>query len=238
MNVLIVEDEAPAARRLRRLVAAELAVDPAEILMADSLLAARQCLSRTHVDLLLLDLDLAGHDGFEALRSVRGPMPATVVVSANVDRALEAFDRDVIDFVSKPVAAKRLARALCRARDGRREDARLAIRSLGRMEIVDVDDILHIAGADDYVEITTQDGRRLLHSERLDTLERRLPNRFIRTHRSHIVNLAQVVQLQFEDQDRRLLVTRDGTRIPVSRRRIRAVREALLKVPSDDRPEI
>lgn len=228
MNVLIVEDEAPAARRLRRLVANELAIDADDIVLADSLDKACQCLAESSVELLLLDLDLSGRDGFEALRSVGVNHPATVIVSANVDRALEAFDHDVIDFVSKPVSAERLSRALTRVREARSEEMRLVIRSLGRTDIIRVSDIVRFAGADDYVEVVTTGGRSLLHYDRLDKLERQLPPSFVRTHRSHIINTQQVLQLLVIGRGQHAVETSDNQHVPVSRRRLRTVKKALL----------
>ncbi len=229
MNVLIVEDEAPAARRLRRLVAHELAIEPDDITLADNLDTACKYLAELPVELLLLDLDLSGRDGFEALRSVESNHPATVIVSANVDRALEAFDHDVVDFVSKPVSAERLSRAIARAREARSEEMRLIIRSLGRVEIVPVSSIVRFAGADDYVEVVTTDDRSLLHYDRLDRLERQLPPAFVRTHRSHIVNTAQVTQLLVLGRGQCAAVTSDNQQIPISRRRIRMVKSRLLQ---------
>ncbi len=228
MNVLIVEDEAPAARRLRRLVANELAMDIDDIVLADTLDKACRCLAETPIELLLLDLDLSGRDGFEALRSVGENQPATVIVSANVDRALEAFDHDVIDFVSKPVSAERLSRALNRVREARSEEMRLMIRSLGCTEIVQVSNIIRFAGADDYVEVVTTDGRSLLHYDRLDKLERQLPPSFVRTHRSHIINTHQVLQLRAIGRGQYVMETSDDQQIPISRRRLRAVKNRLL----------
>lgn len=225
MNVLIVEDEAPAARRLHRLVAAELRIKSNEITIIDNLSAANQHIAQHHVDLLLLDLDLSGHDGFDTLRNIKKTQPVTIIVSANVDRALEAFDHQVVDFVSKPVSAPRLSQALNRALEARSEDMRLVIRSLGRVDVVVVSRIVRLSGADDYVEIMTNDGRCLLHSDRLDALERNLPPSFIRTHRSHIVNMEYVTQLLVTGKNQQVVVTSLGEQVPISRRKLGSVKE-------------
>ncbi len=225
--MLIVEDEAPAARRLRRLVCSELSLDTDQCTLVDNLPDAARILAERHFDLLLLDLDLSGRDGLELLRTARSEPVAAVIVSANVDRALDAFDHDVVDFVAKPISAERLSRALARARERRAGEMRLVIRSLGRTDILPVRQVVRIAGADDYAEVTVSDGATYLHSETLDVLEKRLPPTFVRVHRSHLVNLEYVSQVRTLGSGRHCLVTRDEQEIPVSRRKWSGVREAV-----------
>lgn len=230
MRVLIVEDEAPAARRLRRLVAADLAVDPDDIAIADTLEKARQFIAGGHTDLLLLDLDLSGRDGFDVLRGICSAAPPTIIVSANTDRAVAAFDHEVIDFVAKPVSAERLSRALARAKDARAGEARLVIRAQGRTDIVPIGVIVRLSGAGDYVEVTTAGGQTYLHDEKLNILEKRLPPSFMRVHRSHIVNMVHVAQLRHLERGRRIIITHDGGEIPISRRRVNAVSTAFASI--------
>jgi two-component system, LytTR family, response regulator len=227
MNILIVEDEAPAARRLRRLVAAELGLEIDDIAVADNLDTAQQIIRETRIDLLLLDLDLSGLDGFDVLRATGAKKPATVIVSANIDRALDAFDHDVVDFVAKPVSAERLSRALARVREAQSGEMRLIVRAQGRTDIIPASQIVRISGAGDYIEIATTGGQIYLHDDRLEALEKRLPPSFLRVHRSYIVNMAYALQLRTMDRDRRVLVMRNGEEIPVSRRRMSATRAAL-----------
>jgi two-component system, LytTR family, response regulator len=227
MNILIVEDEAPAARRLRRLVTAELGLEIDDIAVADNLDVAQQIIRETRIDLLLLDLDLSGLDGFDVLRATGAKKPATVIVSANIDRALDAFDHDVVDFVAKPVSAERLSRALARVREAQSGEMRLIVRAQGRTDIIPASLIVRISGAGDYIEIATTGGHIYLHDDRLEVLEKRLPPSFLRVHRSYIVNMAYALQLRTMDRDRRVLVMRNGEEIPVSRRRMSATRAAL-----------
>ncbi len=227
MRVLIVEDEAPAARRLRRLVGEALALDAENMTHAETLGAAQELIAHEVFDLLLLDLDLSGRDGFDILRRAHSGRIATIIVSANTGRALEAFDHDVVDFIAKPVSAERLARALVRARDAQSDEIRLALHRHGGVDIVAVKDIIRLSGADDYVEIATRDGRRFLHDENLQTLEKRLPPFFIRVHRSHIANILLVTRLDATDGNQCILMTENGEKIPVSRRRRAKVKAAL-----------
>jgi two-component system response regulator LytT len=224
MNVLIVEDEAPAARRLERLVRSHLGERLAGLSLASTIEAARTELASGRTDLLLLDLNLNGADGFSLLDSeIR---PSTIVVSANSSRAIDAFDHAVIDFVAKPVSADRLALALDRALERKSTrtpgPASLAVRSAGRIDLAPFADIVSLSGADDYVEVVLGNGRRFLHDTRLQELERRLPPGFVRVHRSHICNTVHIQALKVSG-GRGLLELHGGTSIPVSRSRMPAI---------------
>ena len=226
MRVLIVEDEDPAARRLQRLVAAQLG-DVVQVDRAEDVAAARRLLAQHAFAIVLLDLDLAGRDGFEVLRDASGAR--IVVVSAHSDRAIEAFDHAVVDFVTKPVSEPRLALALTRALGPPRPpgELQLVVRSAGETELVAASAIVRLSGADDYVELSLTTGQQLLHNARLDDLEGRLPPAFLRVHRCHIVNRAHLVRIRTLATGQRVVDCSDGGEVPVSRRRARAVLAAL-----------
>ena len=220
MNVLIAEDEAPAARRLERMVGERLGSRLGRVVVAPTIEAARAELRGSRFDLLLLDLDLNGADGFSLLAD--GDGPRVVVVSARSDRAIDAFNHAVVDFVTKPVAAERLGLALDRALASSGDagtGGALAVRSAGRIDLAAFTDIVALSGADDYVEVVLADGRRFLHDTRLSELERRLPAGFARVHRSHIVNTAHLKAVRVLPGRRRALELAGGVVIPVSRAR-------------------
>ena len=223
MNVLIVEDEAPAARRLERMVRERLAPRTVALTVANTVETAVATLDSTIVDLILLDLNINGADGFSVLAVAN--RPPTIVVSANASRAIDAFDHAVVDFVAKPVSADRLAIALDRALDRsiRTPGGALAVRSAGRIDLAAFADIVALSGADDYVEVILADGRRFLHDTSLQDLERRLPSGFVRVHRSHIVNASHVRGVRTLPGRRRALELAGGAEIPVSRSRAGAV---------------
>jgi two-component system response regulator LytT len=223
MNVLIAEDEAPAARRLERMVRDRIGPRIGGLAIAATVEAARSALASSRVDLLLLDLNLNGADGFSILNAAH--RPPTIVVSANSGRAIDAFDHAVIDFVAKPVSAERLGKALDRALDRSRPPAQpsLAVRSAGRIDLAAFADIVALSGADDYVEVILADGRRFLHDTSLQDLELRLPAGFVRVHRSHIVNAAHLQGIRTLPGRRRALVLAGGAEIPVSRSRTDAI---------------
>jgi two-component system, LytTR family, response regulator LytT len=227
MRLLLVEDEASAMRRLVRLVCDHLG-DRASLCCVDDVAAAVRQLQTAAFDGILLDLNLGGSNGFEVMRAAG--RTSCVVVSAHADRSLEAFDHAVLDFVPKPIVPARLARALDRlaATGAGPRRPTLVVRTIGRAEIVNCDDLVRIQGADDYAELVTIDGRHLLHDGSLALLERRLPANFVRVHRSHIVNVMHASAIVRESGGTAVRMA-GGQFIPVSRRRLQAVERSLLE---------
>lgn len=225
MRVLLIEDEAVAARRLDRLTRAALGDTLTALTHVFDLTEARAHLETAEADLILLDLNLAGEDGFDLFQADIG-LARVIVVSAFPDRAIEAFGHAVLDFVPKPVEAERLALALDRLKglNDSTSSRRLIVRNPGRADFVDPANIVRIAGADDYCEILLQSGRSLLHDQTLADLEKRLPSNFVRVHRSYIANLQHAVALEQEGSGYMLQQT-GNVDTPVSRRRAREVRE-------------
>ena len=230
MSVLIVEDDLPAQRRLLRIVRTHPRYADAEIWCADDLAGARRMLANQPVQLLLLDLELHGADGFELLSAAVNARLQIIVVSAHTQRAIEAFEVGVADFVPKPVSEARLQLALGRVQpeaDGGRP-VELLVRTRVGLERVSVDDIVHIQADDDYVQLALRSGRRLLHDEPLARLVRRLPAEFVRVHRSHIVRRDAVHRVVDGPSGTRILQLAGGARVPVSRRRAAAVLRVVL----------
>ena len=231
MRVAVVEDERGVAARLLRLLREILGDELEMVRHVQTLKAAGALLDETPLDLLFLDLNLSGEDGFELLRNAVAGSFQTIVVSALRDRALEAFEHGVLDFVPKPFSKRRLEKALTRVRDpnGRSgHPARcLAIRKQGRVELVPVAEVAFLRGADNYVEVVTEDGAIHLHSKALERLEQVLPARFLRIHRSVIVDTGRVTGLATHPGGRYEVMLEDGTALPVSRTRIDEVRRYL-----------
>ena len=235
MRVLIVEDEAVIARRLARLLRR---VEPSieAVGWVGSIAAARRELARAAdeapVDLLFLDLDLNGRDGFEVLEQEAPGARQTIIVSAHPERAITGFDHGVADFVAKPFTEERLRRALDRAAELNRETpapARyLAVRVAGEVRPLPLEDLVYVQGAGDYAELHCRDGSTHLHGKTLAALEKELPEGFLRVHRSFIVRLSAVRALESEEGSRYALRLGDGRRVPVSRGRVGSVRERLI----------
>jgi DNA-binding LytR/AlgR family response regulator len=195
MRIAIVEDEPPVARRLARALRRILAEGIEELSILPTLAAALDHVRTEPLDLVFLDLDLYGRSGFELLAEAAAARFQTVVVSAHDEQAIRAFEHGVVDFVPKPWTDERLRLAVERAL-GRAaapgSAARLAVRVAGRVELVELERVLAIRGADDYTELVLDDRSTRLCEKTLAGLERVLPPRFLRVHRSWIVNLDRV----------------------------------------------
>lgn len=231
MRVLIVEDEPLLAQRLERFVRELLGPRLEAVRTATLFSEAGARLDEAPVDLLLLDLNLHGRDGMELLaRAVAGSFH-TVIVSANTDQALRAFEYGVADFVPKPVSRERLAQALERvaARTGGGAGAAkfLAVRKLGKVELVPVDRLLYAEGAGAYAELVLDDGRRELHDKTLEKLHALLPPGFERIHKSYVVRWSAVKALHAQEGSHYEAELRTGLRLPVGRTRYKELREKL-----------
>ncbi len=231
MRVLIVEDEPLLAQRLERFCREILGDKLEAIRMANLFSEASARLDESPIDLLLLDLNLHGRDGMELLASSVAGSFHTIIVSANTEQALRAFEYGVIDFVPKPFSRERLAQALQRVteRAGRSAGAAkfLAVRKHGRVELVAIDRVLYVEGAGAYAELVLEDGRRELHDKTLEKLHALLPPVFERVHKSYVVRMTAVKALHAQVGSHYELELKSGTRLPVGRTRYKEIREKL-----------
>ncbi len=231
MHVLIVEDERVAARGLERLVR-EILGSRVQSLRVQPTLTASGCFLLDHpVDVLLLDLNLGGDDGFTLLRAATAQPFQTIVVSGNTDRAIEAFEHGVLDFVAKPASRDRLEQAFRRldmAREIRGSAARfVTVRSDDSVVLVPIAEVLYFEGQDNYVLIHKRDDHTERHRKTLEALEKILPANFVRIHRSFLVDLDAVLELRSQAGGRHEAVLTSGDVLPVSRTRYREIRERL-----------
>ena len=231
MRILIVEDEALVARRTEQFCRRILGDRLESLRVAETFDAAGVALAEAPIDVLLLDLNLAGRDGMALLESNVAGSFHTIIVSANTEHALRAFEHGVIDFVAKPFMEERLAEALRRVTDpaGRSPHAArfLAVRKQGRIELVPIDDVLYVQGADDFSELVLGNGRRELHDKTLEQLQKILPPGFERIHRSYLVRLSAVKALHAHEGSRHEAELRNGARLPVGRTRYKELRQKL-----------
>jgi two-component system, LytTR family, response regulator len=250
MNVLLVDDEALARRRLRRLLAD--AEDVTVVAECGSGGAAIDALRTHQVDLVFLDIQMPGVDGFVVAESLQGPeAPLLVFVTAHDTHAIRAFEARALDYLLKPVRRERLELALDRAREaiaGRRSTAyarqlRSVIAQLDsepataaltapaaapaaeRIEVRDGERVRWVATAD-VAWAEAKGPHVLLHTKQgvfeiRDTLARLEASldarRFVRIHRSFIVNLGQIKELQPWFGGDAVLVLHGGQQLKVSR---------------------
>ena len=191
-------------------------------------------------DLVFLDVEMPGTDGFGVLARTAG-RPAVVFLTAYEEFAVRAFDAEAVDYLVKPPTRERFDRALERVREWLRSRGREAHGEAGDVVVEDggaerrlrAEEIDCVEAADYYAAVHAG-GRRFLVRESLDALEARLPDRlFCRAHRSALVNLARV-ESWARDGGGGVLRLRSGAEVRVSRRRWTEVVERLRGRPRDE----
>ncbi len=193
-------------------------------------------------ELLFLDIQMPKLDGFEVLELLEGD-PAVVFVTAFDQHALKAFDAHAVDYLLKPFSKDRFDAAVDKARAqhvGRRSPVtqapalsasahpkleRIVVKDGAKVTVVPLDRLDYIQAQDDYVMLRFE-GRNILKQQTLSNLETQLPaDRFIRIHRSYILNLERLSKIEPDGKDSRDALLRDGTRLPISKSGYTRLRE-------------
>jgi len=231
VKVLLVDDEAPARSELRHLLGAHPQVE----VVGEATSAAEALGLAGECDALFLDVEMPGASGIDAARLVRGRTepPAIVFVTAHAAYAVDAFAVEAFDYLLKPIDPERLARVLerllARAAPEARTARKIPVVAGSRTELIDQDEVQFIQAEGDYSRVHVHD-RSYLATASLRELEEALPgDRFMRIHRSTIVNLAKVAAVRRVGDDRISLALDDAqrTELDVARRQSRRVRDAL-----------
>jgi len=245
MRTLIVDDEAPARERLKRLLAD---IEGVELIgEAEGGVQAVEMIERERPDLVLLDIQMPGLDGFGVIEALEDP-PLVIFVTAYDEYAIRAFEVNALDYLLKPFSRERLEKAVRRAQEALAEEqdfamrlgplleslttqgrylTRLAVRDRDRICVLDVDEVDWIDVEDEQVMVHVGD-RAYLIRRTLTELEARLdPAHFFRAHRSAIVNLSRVKEVipWFKGSHKLRLTT--GAEVELSRARARALRKIL-----------
>ena len=243
LQVLIVDDEPLARSRLRTLLGE--CRDPAALAAGEAASAVQALgLARQQpFDLALLDIHMPGIDGLqlaEALRNLPRP-PLVVFVTAHAEHAVQAFEIEAVDYLTKPVRLQRLQAALQKAermraiqpgRDGEPEGDWLVIPERHRTLRLPLADVLCLRADLKYVSVRTTAGATHLLEGSLNQLEEKYPGRLLRIHRNALVS-RQAIRALVRHRDPHegdcWAVRLEGMDelLPVSRRQIAAVREAL-----------
>ncbi|MGY6553198.1 MAG: LytR/AlgR family response regulator transcription factor [Wenzhouxiangella sp.] len=231
ISVLIVDDEAPAVRRLQRLLAEQALAHCVGTARngQEALQLCRDC----HPQLVLLDVEMPGLDGVSLARKLRElePPPAIVFVTAFEHYAVDAFNIEAVDYLVKPVRAERLAQALQRVDRlklrGPRRPVALAARLGEKLIAIPLDEIRLLISEDKYTCVHYA-GAEALIDDSLLSLEQRFSERFLRIHRSALVSRAHL-RAVFVDASGHERVEIEGCAIQpeVSRRNLAAVRRLL-----------
>jgi len=231
MNILIVEDEARIARRLERMTRDYFGPQLAGLTSCEFLPTALHALGTAAPDLLLLDLNLNGQDGFDLLKSVAAGAFHTIIISAYTDRAITAFAHGVLDFVPKPFTQERLAQAFARLTPTARKPETglqfLAVKKQGSLVLIDINDLRYIKGAGIYAELHLQNGKKELHDKSLEKLAQLLPNSFERIHKSYIVPIGQAEKIIVQEGSSYHLLLKNGELLPIGRSRYKELRSKM-----------
>ena len=189
-------------------------------------------------DLVFLDVQMPKLDGFEVLELI-DPSIAVIFITAYDQHAMRAFDAHAVDYLLKPFAADRFKKALERARlrlgepkrvsnapatelsaAARAPDQkleRIVVKDGTRVHIIPIDKLDYVEAQDDYVALRSEK-KNYLKQQTISSVENQLdPKRFVRIHRSYIVNLERIARIEPYTKDSRVAVLNDGTQLPVSR---------------------
>jgi two-component system LytT family response regulator len=240
LRVVIVDDEPLARSVIREYLTKYPEIDV--VAECGNGFDAVKAVSELSPDLLFLDVQMPKLDGFEVLELL-GRQVAVVFITAHDRYALRAFDVHAVDYLLKPFSEERFAEALERTRERLRAQRtaadggepldverlvaearprqgpveRVLIRDGAHVHVIPVDRLDYVEAQDDYVCFKAE-GRQYLKDQTLAKVEASLdPARFVRIHRSYLLNIDRIARVELYAKDSRVAILRDGTRLPVSR---------------------
>jgi two-component system LytT family response regulator len=232
IRALLVDDEDLARHVLRELLSAHPEVEIAG--ECANGFEAVKAVAEQKPDLIFLDVQMPKLTGFDVLELIGTEIPV-IFVTAYDQHAMRAFEVHAVDYLLKPVGRERFEAALVRARDRVADKKpapadlaaaarppqqfleRVVIRDGTRVTLIPVAKLDYAEAQDDYVALASQ-GAKHLKQQTIASLEAALdPARFVRIHRSYIVNFERVTRIEPYGKDSRLAILTDGTRLPVSR---------------------
>jgi two-component system, LytTR family, response regulator len=199
--------------------------------------AAVKAITDLKPDLVFLDVQMPKLDGFEVLELI-DPPPSVIFVTAYDQYAMRAFEANAVDYLLKPFRADRLKKALekvlARLKDQKPSQVtaselaaaarapgqtldRIVVRDGSKIHIIPIAKLDYVEAQDDYAALHSEK-KAYLKQQTIASLETQLdPQRFVRIHRSYIVNLDRIVRIEPYTRDSRVVVLRDGEQLPVSR---------------------
>jgi two-component system LytT family response regulator len=237
LSALVVDDEPLAREGLRLLLAEDKGI--ARVTEAKHGAEAVSRIRTEAPDIVFLDVQMPQMDGFDVVREL-GPeqMPNVIFVTAHDRYAIRAFEINAIDYLLKPVSRERFAEAMRRMRERlaladnadsmlrsmlqtlaspRKHLSRLAIRSGGKTFFVAMSDVDWMQAAENYVELHVGNAKHLAHLS-MQSLEETLdPSQFLRIHRSYIINVSRVKEMENAGRGEFVFVLRSGERLQSSR---------------------
>jgi len=239
LRVLVVDDEVPARKRLKDLLSED--GDIGFIAEAENGIAAIAAIENENPDIVFLDVQMPEVDGFGVIEAVGADrMPLTIFVTAYDHYALQAFDADAVDYLLKPFGNKRFQQAVAKAKALWRSVDRpilgpnvlglvakrnspgelwdwLVIKGAGITRLVMASEIDWIEAAGVYVNLHFQSKECVYRSSLAAVTKRLDPQRFVRIHRSSVVNIKAIVQMEPISHGEFEVLLRDGARLVLSR---------------------
>lgn len=192
-------------------------------------------------DLIFLDVQMPKITGFEMLELIDSP-PAVIFTTAFDQYAVKAFDAMAIDYLLKPFSQERFSKAiekyLAQANESQLEEreglnqlaeksSRLVVRVKNEIKIIPIHEVTYFEAEDDYISIHTSGAKYLKKITMKSLVEVMDPGKFARVHRSFLVNLNQITQIEPFERDSYILKMRDGTQVPVSKTGYSRLRQVL-----------
>jgi two-component system, LytTR family, response regulator len=198
-----------------------------------------KAIQQHHPDLIFLDIQMPKINGFEMLELVEDP-PAVIFTTAFDEYAIRAFETHAVDYLLKPFSKDRFDKALRKwmdqyvpdpvdpraaaqqslldsAAESPAQQQRIVVKTGGKIKIIPLEDVHFLEASDDYVKIHTHNGA-FLKNRTMGYFEQVLdPNRFVRTHRSYIINVQQVTRIEPYEKDGHLCILSSGAQVPVSK---------------------
>jgi two-component system LytT family response regulator len=232
-RAIIVDDEELARSIIREYLADHVEIEI--VAECSNGFEAVKAVTELKPDLLFLDVQMPKLNGFEVLELVESDL-VVIFITAYEQYAVKAFEVHAVDYLLKPFSRERFDEALARAKEKLEQREypppqdlistarpkgetieRVLVRDGSRVFVIPAEKIDYIEAQDDYIAIKS-DGKTHLKKQRLSDLQSQLdPKRFVRVHRSYILNIDRLARLELYAKDSRMAILKDGTQLQVSR---------------------
>ncbi len=232
MNILIIEDENRIAKRIERMTKEFFLNTLKNIICVSSLQEGIEYIQNNELDLVLLDLNLNGENGFDILQKSVSESFHTIIISANKHEALTAFEYGVLDFVPKPFNKNRLQQAfdrIIKKEEVTTENLQfLAVKKRTDIQLININNVLYIKGAGVYTEIYLNNGKKELHDKSLEKLSQLLPKTFQRIHKSYLVKINEIKEIIVQTGSKYSVELKNKEILPVGRTKYKLLKEKMI----------
>ncbi|WP_113638821.1 LytR/AlgR family response regulator transcription factor [Nubsella zeaxanthinifaciens] len=240
-KTIIIEDEQLARQRLKRLLNNYSEIEI--IGEAENGQLGLQLIESLRPDLIFLDIEMPVLNGFEMLAKLKENLPKIVFTTAYDQYAIKAFEEGSIDYLLKPIELERLDKTILKLKQSNLAKPAIAIEDLlqkikgktnlktltvklgDRILLIKLEDIIHAQAEDKYVFLHTADGKKHLTDYTLSNLEEKLPEDFLRIHRSDIINTNHITEIRRGFNGALIFVMSNGAKVTSSRSNSESLRE-------------